>query len=76
MKNVIIAMGIMIFVMVGCGGLISMVLSAMLGGGGEQSFIYPIYGGLILLTGFLVGSASMILGEIDKLRKEIENSKK
>lgn len=76
MKNVLIAMGVMIVVMVGGSGLISMVLTAILGGGGEQSFIYPIYGGLVVLTGFVVGAASVIIDEIRQLRKELEDSKK
>ena len=76
MKNVLIAMGVMIVVMVGGSGLISMVLTAILGGGGEQSFIYPIYGGLVVLTGFVVGVASVIIDEIRQLRKELEDSKK
>ena len=50
--------GIMVLfgiVMIGGGGAISMAIKAMVGGGVSESYIYPIYGGIILLAGLIVG---------------------
>jgi hypothetical protein len=51
-------------------------LSRILGGGVSETYIYPIYGGIILLTGFVVGFATKLSGEIASLKEEIENMKK
>lgn len=57
------------------GGLWGIALEKMIGGGVSESFIYPIYGGIILLTGLVVGCTVAICEEIKALRKEIENVK-
>lgn len=43
------------------------------GGGVDLSFIYPIYIGLILLAGLIVGVGVVIYEEIKKLQGEIKN---
>ena len=48
----------------------------MVGGGVSESFLFPIYGGLILLTGVVIGCGVVLLEEIRSLRKEIEALKK
>lgn len=37
------------------GGILGAVLKPLVGGGVEQSFLYPIYIGLILLSGLVTG---------------------
>lgn len=54
--------------------LIAMLLMAifLIGGGVEQSYIYPIYGAIIVLTGVIVGAAQVIVNEI-RNQKNKEN---
>lgn len=73
MKKVIAAMAAMVLVMVPLAGLWGALLKPILGGGVEQSFIYPVYIGLILLAGLIVGSAAVLYEEIKKLQEEIKN---
>ncbi len=47
-------------------------LSGILGGGVSESFLYPIYGGLILLSGLIVFCTNRILDEVRSLRDEIK----
>lgn len=42
-------------------------------GGPEQSYLYPIYGGIIVLTGVVVGAADVIVNEIKDLKKSISD---
>lgn len=58
------------------GGLISKVFSLLLGGGLEQSYLYPIYGGIILLAGVVVGASQLVIDEIKKLEKLLDDKKK
>ncbi len=73
MKKVIAAMVVMFLVIVPLGGIWSLLFKSMIGGGAEQSFIYPIYAGLILLSGLVVGAAAIIYEEIEKLRNDIKS---
>lgn len=73
MKKVIIAMVVMLLAIVLLGGVWSIIFSPIIGGGVEQSYIYPIYGGMILLAGLVVGAAVVLNEEIEKLRKEIKS---
>lgn len=50
----------------------SMLFTHALGGGVEQSYIYPIYGAIIVLTGVIVGAAQVIVNEI-RNQKNKEN---
>lgn len=73
MKYAFIAMGLMALLMIGGGGLINMIFTPLLGGGIEQSYIYPIYGGIIVLTGVVIGAAKIIIDEIRELKKSLED---
>lgn len=76
MGKAVIAMAGM-FLLIGWpfGGWISMGFAELLGGGTEQSFLWPLYAGIIALTGIIAGAADKILKEIQELKKEIKNSK-
>lgn len=41
----------------------------------EASYIYPIYGGIILLSGLVVGCTVLILEAIKSLEEEIKKDK-
>ena len=65
MKKAIIAMLVMFFLVVWpCGGIWGRILSPIIGGNTEQTFIYPIYIGIILLAGLIVVCTSLIISEI------------
>ena len=72
MKKAIVAMLLMAVFLLGGGGLISIVFSSIAGGGVEQSFIYPIYAGIIVLAGLIVGAVDIIVNEIRELKKAME----
>lgn len=46
-------------------------LSGILGGGVQESFLYPLYGGVILLAGLIVVCTELILEEIKSLKVDI-----
>ena len=74
MNKVIAAMAAMFIAVVLLGGLWGILLKPIMGGGGtDLSFIYPIYIGLILLAGLIVGAAVVLYEEIKKLQEEIKN---
>lgn len=75
MKKAIIAMVLMAIFLVGGSGVISAAFSSILGGGIEQSYIYPIYGGIVILTGVVVGAAQMVIDEVRELKKLLEENK-
>ena len=65
MKKALIAMVVMLLVMVWpLGGLWQIILNPIIGGGIEQSFIYPLYIGIIILAGIVVGCTDLIIKEI------------
>ena len=73
MKKVLAAMAVMFLVMVfPLGGMWGMLLEPIIGGGVEQTFIYPIYMGMILLAGIVVGCTVVILEEIRSLKNDKE----
>lgn len=72
MKKVIAAMAGMFLVLVPLGGLWDVLLKPLIGGGPEQSFLYPLYMGLILLAGLVVGVAVILYEEIQKLQEEVK----
>ena len=49
------------------------IVSNLIGGGVSATFLYPIYGGIILLTGLVVGCTAVVLDEIKFLKEEIKN---
>lgn len=74
MKKVIATMAGMFIAVVLLGGFWGILLKPIMGGGGvDLSFIYPIYIGLILLAGLIVGVGVVIYEEIKKLQEEIKN---
>lgn len=74
MKNALIAMVVMFMLVVfPCSGVWTL-LSHLVGGGAAESFLYPIYGGIVLLAGLIVGCTSLILDEIKALREKIDGS--
>ena len=75
MKKVLGTMVVFAVIMIGGGGAISMAITAMVGGGVAESYIYPIYGGIILLAGLVVGCTYVILEEIKELKKLFEETK-
>ena len=44
-------------------------LSRIVGGGVQESFLYPIYGGIILLSGLIVFCTVRVLDEIKSLKE-------
>ncbi len=75
MKNVLISMAVMFLLAVFPGGGFWALLSNLIGGGVSETYLYPIYGGIILLTGFVVGCTSVVLNEIKALKEEIKSLK-
>lgn len=73
MKKAFISMGLMALFLIAGGGLISMIFTSLVGGGIEQSYIYPIYGGIIILTGVVVGASQLVIEEIKELKKMLEH---
>lgn len=69
MKKVIIAMVVMFILIVPLGGVWGMLFQPLIGGSIEQTFLYPIYAGIILLAGLIVGCTVVILEEIRSLKK-------
>ena len=70
MKKIIAAMASMFILIVPFGGLWTVVFQPIAGGGGvDLSPIYPIYAGIILLAGLMVGCTVVILEEIRSLKK-------
>ena len=48
-------------------------LSHMIGGGVQESFVYPIYVGIILLSGIIVYCTELVLKEIKSLKDELKD---
>lgn len=70
MKKIIAAMAAMFILIVPFGGLWTVVFQPIVGGGGvDLSPIYPIYAGIILLAGLIVGCTVVLLEEIRSLKK-------
>ena len=76
MKKIIIAMVAMALLIGWPGaGIWVAVFPKILGGGISESYLYPIYGGIILLTGLVVGCTVYISDEIKSLKEEIRKGK-
>lgn len=73
MKKVFIAMAAMFLLVVFPGAAFWSMLSHLIGGGVSETYLYPIYGGSILLAGLIVGCAVVILDEIKSLKEEIKS---
>lgn len=46
------------------GGVFAVLLKPLVGGGVEQSYLYPIYGGIMVLGALVVGCTCVILDEL------------
>ncbi len=69
MKKIIIAMIFMTFVLFDIGGLVTGLFMSVLGGSVEQTYLYPLYGGLVVLAGIIVGATEMIREDIRALKE-------
>lgn len=69
MKKIIIAMIFMTFILFDIGGLITGLFMSVLGGSVEQTYLYPLYGGMVVLAGIIVGAAEIIREDIKELKE-------
>ena len=76
MKKVVIVMAAMFALMVWPFGGVWQLLAGILGGGVQQSFLYPLYGGIILLAGLVVACTELVLEEIRELKAEKKEESK
>jgi hypothetical protein len=77
MKKILGIMVFMTFMVAGFGGgMVAVLLSKVNGGGVAETFIYPLYGGQILLSGIVVACACIIYDELKSIKKDIEEMKK
>lgn len=63
-KGILVTIVVFFFAMTFGGAWISLLFQAIMGGGVEQTYIYPIYGGIILLAALIVGCTCYILEEL------------
>ena len=75
MKKAIIMMIVVFALVVWPFSGVWQLLSGIIGGGVRESFIYPIYGGIILLSGIIVVCTELILEEIRSLKDDIKDKK-
>ena len=75
MKKAIIAMIVVFAFVVFPFGGVWQLLSGVIGGGVRETFIYPIYGGIVLLAGLIVVCTELILEEIKSLKDDIKDKK-
>ena len=73
MKKAIIMMIVVFALVVWPFSGVWQLLSGIIGGGVQESFIYPIYGGIILLSGIIVVCTELILEEIKSLKDDIKD---
>ena len=73
MKKALIMMVVMFAFTIWPFGGIWQLLSGILGGGVQESFLYPIYGGIILLSGLIVVCTELILEETKSLKDDIKS---
>lgn len=70
----LIATAVIMFLCVGpLSGLWSMLFTAILGGGVAESYLYPLYGGLIVLAVLVVGCTEYVVEEIRDLKKNLRS---
>lgn len=73
MKKIVAAMSGMFLLIVWPGAAIwTSIFPHILGGGIAESFLYPIYGGMIILSGLVVGCTVVVLEEIKELKEIIK----
>ena len=74
MKKAIITMSVVFACVIWRFSGVWQFLSGIIGGGGQESFIYPIYGGIVLLAGLIVVCTELILEEIKSLKAEAKGT--
>ena len=74
MKKAMIAMIVVFAFVIWPFGGVWQFLSGLIGGGAQESFIYPIYGGIVLLAGLITVCAELILKEIKSLKAETKST--
>lgn len=73
MKNIIIAMAVVFALVVSPFGGVWVLLSGIMGGGVHESFLYPLYGGIVILAGLIVACTELIREEIRSLKNDIKD---
>jgi len=63
-KAFIVVVCMFLLVIWPCGGLWGVFFRPLVGGGIEQSFLYPIYAGIVLLAGIIAGCTDCIIKEL------------
>ncbi|MCQ2596027.1 MAG: hypothetical protein MJ196_12265 [Treponemataceae bacterium] len=76
MKKVLAAMAGMFLLTVWPCGAVWQFLSRLIGGGEAESFLFPVYGGMILLAGLIAGCTVSVLKEIKLLKEELLKNRK
>lgn len=74
MKKILISLVVMFLLVVWPGGGLWTVFGKIIGGGVAETFIFPIYGGMILLAGLITGCTVVIRGEIRSLKETLRGS--
>ena len=52
---------------------VCVLLSGIMGGGVQESFLYPLYGGIVILAGLIVTCTELIREEIRALKNDIKD---
>lgn len=63
-KSIFITLLLFFLAMTVFGGVFGMLLEPIIGGGVQESYLYPLYGGIMLLAALLVGCTCVILDEL------------
>ena len=74
MKKAVIAMIVVFAFVIWPFSGVWQLLSGVIGGGVQESFFYPIYGGIVLLAGIIVVCTELILEEIKSLKAETKST--
>lgn len=75
MKKVLIAI-LVFWVIMTFGSCVSnRVFQPILGGSVEQTYLYPIYGGIVALAGLVVLCTVVILEKMDEIKKMLEEKR-
>lgn len=76
MKKTIGVMLFMFFMMSFGSGVFIYYFHKTVGGQTEELFLYPIYGGIVLLSGIITLGFCIISDEISEVKKKLENMEK
>ena len=74
MKKAVIAMIVVFAFVIWPFSGVWQLLSGVIGGGVQESFLYPIYGGIVLLAGLIVVCTELILEEIKSLKADTKST--